>query len=104
MSEWEYAIKEFKLRSFDSQGDPEKFTVSGSTSPDEAQLLEESGDEAFITKLSDFGETLQAFLDELGEAGWEVYHIERRDKKKAWLSNIGKEVDYRLFAKRRAEE
>ena len=33
-----------------------------------------------IVELTDWGKALQFELDELGEVGWEVYHIERRDK------------------------
>lgn len=106
MSQWEYVVKEVPLWGVEEYS-PEKFSVKSSTLPEEKKRLKGSFNEGMIVELTDFGEALQFELDELGEAGWEVYHIERRDKKRSWLQKVFKgvmEVDYRLFAKRRRSE
>lgn len=103
MSQWEYVVKEARIFHFGD--DPENFASGGgSTLPEEKQRLKNSFDEGMIAELSEVGQSLQAYLDELGEAGWEVYQIERLNiKKTSWLTKHSV-VNYRFFAKRRRSE
>ena len=101
MSQWEYAIKEAKL--FHWESDPEEFSIGGSTLPEEKQRLKDAFNDGMISELSEFGKDLQHYLDEMGEAGWEVYQIERLEKKRGWLNKVAT-VKYRFFAKRRRSE
>lgn len=102
MSQWEYVVKEAEL--FHWGGDPEKFSLGGgSTLPEEKQRLKDTFNDEMISELSEFGKDLQGHLDGLGEAGWEVYQIERLEKVKGWLNKVTT-VKYRFFAKRRRPE
>ena len=102
MSQWEYVVKEARIFHFGD--DPEQFpSGGGSTLPEEKQRLKDSFNQRMIAELSEVGQSLQAYLDELGEAGWEVYQIERVNKKTSWLTKHTA-VNYRLFAKRRRSE
>lgn len=105
MNQWEYAIKEVFLLGRKGDG-PEDMTAQGSTLPDRAKELWEAEGEGSIEPLSPFGSRLQFQLDQLGRAGWEVYHIERLENKHRNEDDEipFQEVCYRLFAKRRAEE
>jgi len=100
MSQWEYVVKEASL--FHWGSDPEDFPT-GSTLPEEKQRLKDTFNDGMISELSEFGKELQCHLDELGEAGWEVYQIERLEKEKGWLNKVTT-VKYRFFAKRRSSE
>ena len=102
MSQWEYIVKEVRLFGMDEEN-PEEFPLGGSTLPEEKKQLKEAFNEEMVVELSEFGEQLQHQLGELGAAGWEVYHIERRDIKAVWRQKT-KEVGYRFFAKRRSRE
>ena len=102
MNQWEYVIKEVRLLGME-EDNPDEFPLGGSTLPKEKHQLKEAFNEEMVVELSDFGKQLQLELMELGAAGWEVYHIERRDIKALWYHKI-REVDYRFFAKRRSEE
>ena len=101
MSKWEYVVKEAEL--FHWGSDPEEFSAKSSTLPEEKQRLKDTFNEGMISELSEFGKDLQFYLDELGEAGWEVYQIDRFEKEKGWLNKVTK-VKYRFFAKRRRSE
>lgn len=105
MSQWEYVVKEVRL-SGTKDDEPEGMEAAGSTLPDRAKELWEAGKERNIWSLSVFGNRLERQLEQLGKAGWEVYHIERLENKRANESDTNPmyEVNYRLFAKRRAEE
>ena len=100
MSQWEYVVKEARLWG-KRESNPEVFPRSGSTLPEEKQRLKESFNESTIVNLSEFGQELQVHLDELGAAGWEVYHIERLEIQN---DRLYLEVNYRFFAKRRRSE
>ena len=100
MSQWEYVVKEASL--FHWGSDPEDFPT-GSTLPEEKQRLKDTFNDGMISELSEFGKELQCHLDGLGEAGWEVYQIERLEKEKGWLNKVTT-VKYRFFAKRRRSE
>ena len=78
MSQWEYVVKEAQL--FHWESDPEEFSIGGSTLPEEKQRLKDTFNDGMISELSEFGKDLQHYLDEMGEAGWEVYQIERLEK------------------------
>ena len=104
MSQWEYAIKEVRLMD-KKEDDPEGMEVMGNTLPERANQLRQEGKSSHIQPLSEFGFRLHNQLEQLGWAGWEVYHIERLENKR-WNeddTNPFHEVNYRLFAKRRAE-
>lgn len=99
MSQWEYVIKEFRL--IQMADEPDDFsTGDGSILPREKQELLRANNVEMITELTSFGGQIQYHLNELGEDGWEVFHIEKKEVKQAWYSKI-KEAEYRLWAKRR---
>ena len=89
MSQWEYLVKEFILRDRSLAGERKHY----------------EGDEFAAHERSECGNQLQAHLDELGKDGWEVFNVEWSDNNLSagsqWRLN---DAQYRIWAKRRAEE